>query len=199
MNGEHLVQWELAGNPKYLEKICPIATFFIIKPVWIDLGWNPDRRGGKPKSNPASYGTANAVPCARTSRANNFVFNGVFNMTTFFLLCAEYKIQQFSNDDVRSTSLSGDDVLTLYKIYYMQVTVAPRSKAWTVFARSKAWIVGSNRTQCMDGCIACVHSLCVVLCIGRGLATGWSSVQGVLPTMYRMKKLKKRPRPNKEL
>jgi hypothetical protein len=31
----------------------------------------------------------------------------------------------------------------------------------------------------------------VFLSIGRGLATGWSPVQGVLPTVYRIKKLKK--------
>jgi hypothetical protein len=36
-----------------------------------------------------------------------------------------------------------------------------------------------------------------VLCVGSGLATGWSFVQGVLPTVYRIKKLKKRPRSNK--
>jgi hypothetical protein len=33
--------------------------------------------------------------------------------------------------------------------------------------------------------------VCVVLCVGRGLATGWSPVQGVLPTVYRIKELKK--------
>jgi hypothetical protein len=38
-----------------------------------------------------------------------------------------------------------------------------------------------------------------ILCIGRGLATGWSPVQGVLPTVYRITKVKKRPRPNKGL
>jgi hypothetical protein len=30
------------------------------------------------------------------------------------------------------------------------ITVAARSKTWTVFARSKAGIVGSNPTQGMD-------------------------------------------------
>jgi hypothetical protein len=42
----------------------------------------------------------------------------------------------------------------------------------------------------------CVYScVCVVLYVGSGLATGWSPVQGVLPTVYRVKKVKKRPRP----
>jgi hypothetical protein len=43
----------------------------------------------------------------------------------------------------------------------------------------------------------CVYSVCVVLCVSSGLATGWSPVQGVLPTVYRIKKLKKRQRSNK--
>jgi hypothetical protein len=39
--------------------------------------------------------------------------------------------------------------------------------------------VGSNSAQGMD---VCPLSLCVVLsCVGRGLATSWSLVQGVLP------------------
>jgi hypothetical protein len=43
-----------------------------------------------------------------------------------------------------------------------------------------------------------VSVLCAeILCVGRGLATGWYIVQGVLPTVYRIKKLKKRPRPKK--
>jgi hypothetical protein len=38
-----------------------------------------------------------------------------------------------------------------------------------------------------------------ILCVGSGLATGRSPVQGVLPTVYRIKKLKKRPRRNRGL
>jgi hypothetical protein len=37
--------------------------------------------------------------------------------------------------------------------------------------------------------------LCVVLCVGSGLVTGWSPVHGVLPTVYRIRKLKYRSRP----
>jgi hypothetical protein len=39
----------------------------------------------------------------------------------------------------------------------------------------------------------CVYSVFVLSCVGSGLATGWSPVQGVLPTVYRIKKLIKRP------
>jgi hypothetical protein len=40
----------------------------------------------------------------------------------------------------------------------------------------------------------CVYSVCIVLCVGSSLATGWSPFQGVLPTVYGIKKLKKRQR-----
>jgi hypothetical protein len=63
------------------------------------------------------------------------------------------------------------------------ITVAARSKTWTVFARSNTGVMDSNPTKGMD---VCVRLFCayVVLCVGRGLATGWSPVQGVLPTVY---------------
>jgi hypothetical protein len=48
----------------------------------------------------------------------------------------------------------------------------------------------------MDVCLR-LFCVCVVLCVGRGLATGWSPFEGVLPTVYRIKKLKKRPRSNR--
>jgi hypothetical protein len=80
----------------------------------------------------------------------------------------------------------------------MPITVAARSKAWTVLVRSIAGIVGSNPSQGMD---VCVRLLCVyvVLCVANGLATGWSPIQGVLPTVIRIKKLKNRSRSNKGL
>jgi hypothetical protein len=74
--------------------------------------------------------------------------------------------------------------------------VCGRPKALTVFARSNAGIVGSNPTQCMNVCVR-LFCVCVVLCVGSGLATGWSLVQGILPNVYRIKKFKKRPRFNK--
>jgi hypothetical protein len=50
------------------------------------------------------------------------------------------------------------------------------------------------------GCI-CVRlfCVCVVLCVGRGLATGWSPVQESYRLCKKFKKLKKRPKSNKEL
>jgi hypothetical protein len=78
----------------------------------------------------------------------------------------------------------------------MPITVATRSKAWTIFSRSSAGIVGSILIQ---GMVIFVRLFCVcaILYVTSGLATGWSPVQGVLPIMYRIKKLKKRSRSNK--
>jgi hypothetical protein len=61
--------------------------------------------------------------------------------------------------------------------------------------RWDSWFESHSRR----GCLYCVRlfCVCVVLCVGSGLATGWSPVQGVLSTMYRIKKPKKRPRSNK--
>jgi hypothetical protein len=70
---------------------------------------------------------------------------------------------------------------------WVPITVAARSKAWTVFARSNARFESHSRHGCLH---------CVVLCAGIGLATGWSLLQGVLPSVYRIKKPKKRSRSN---
>jgi hypothetical protein len=53
------------------------------------------------------------------------------------------------------------------------ITVAARSKPWTIFASSNAGIVGSNPIQGMD--FLCVRLFCVLLCVGSGLATGCHS------------------------
>jgi hypothetical protein len=65
----------------------------------------------------------------------------------------------------------------------MQVTVAARSKAWTVFARLDAGIMDSNPTQGMD--VWCVYAFILCLCcpVFSGLAAGWSLAQGVLPSV----------------
>jgi hypothetical protein len=73
---------------------------------------------------------------------------------------------------------------------FPQITVAARSGAWTVFARSNTEIMGSNQTGGMDVCVR-LFCFCVVLCVGSGLGTGWSPVQGVLLTVYRIRKTEK--------
>jgi hypothetical protein len=71
------------------------------------------------------------------------------------------------------------------------------SKERTVFSRSNAGIVGSNPTQGIDVCMRS-FCVCVVLSLDSGLATVWSPVRGVLPTVYRIKKLKNYQGPTKD-
>jgi hypothetical protein len=61
--------------------------------------------------------------------------------------------------------------------------MAARSEAPTVLGRSNTEIVDSNPTRGMDVCLRfSVFVLSVLSYVGRGLASGWSPVQGVLPT-----------------
>jgi hypothetical protein len=66
---------------------------------------------------------------------------------------------------------------------------------YLVYARSRSRDSPSNWEEIEGGD---TQTLCVcVLRVRSGLATGLSPVQGVLPTVYRIRKLKERPRPNK--
>jgi hypothetical protein len=106
-----------------------------------------------------------------------------------------YNIINFDSNDSTWVILG-----CIYKYIYtlnvtQPITMAALSKAWTVFARSKAGIADSNPSQGMDVCML-LSCVCVVLCVGSGLATGWSPVKRVLLIVYRIKKLKNRPRFN---
>jgi hypothetical protein len=57
------------------------------------------------------------------------------------------------------------NVLYLYGAHWR------KSIGRSVFARSNAWIVCSNPTRGMDVCVRLFY-VCVVLCVGSGLATG---------------------------
>jgi hypothetical protein len=81
---------------------------------------------------------------------------------------------------------------------FSPIKEAARSKTWTDFAGSDNGIVSSNPTQGMDVSVR-LFCVCVVLCVRSDLAMGWSPDQGVLPTVYMIKKLKKRTSPKKGL
>jgi hypothetical protein len=72
---------------------------------------------------------------------------------------------------------------------FRQIIVTARSKVWTVSDRSNTGTVGSNPTQDMDVYVR-LFCVCVVLCVGNGLARGWSLVQGVLTVVYSLKNWK---------
>jgi hypothetical protein len=85
-------------------------------------------------------------------------------------------------------------VLLLDKYWNIPITVTARSEAWTVFACSNTGVVGSIPTRGMDVGVR-LFCVCVVLCLGSGLATDWSPVQGILQTVYRLRNWRqKRPR-----
>jgi hypothetical protein len=93
---------------------------------------------------------------------------------------------------LRRRSTSSQDLVVLtacchvfYHLWFSQpVTVAERSKACTVFARSEAGIVGSNPKKALIfGMCMRLFCVCVALCVSIGLTTGWSLVQGVLPSV----------------
>jgi hypothetical protein len=77
----------------------------------------------------------------------------------------------------------------------MYITLVARFKAWAVFARLKSGVVRSNLTRDMNVSVF-LFFVCVALCMGSGLATSWSLVQWVLPTVYSIKALKKLPKSN---
>jgi hypothetical protein len=56
---EQLVEWRLAGKPKYSEKTCPSAILSTTNPTWPDPCKNTGRHGGKPVTNRLNYGAAN--------------------------------------------------------------------------------------------------------------------------------------------
>jgi hypothetical protein len=85
------------------------------------------------------------------------------------------------------------DVMAFY-IKRTQSSAAGRSQ-WPRGLRHEL----SSLSQTLGSCVrialktwmsVCVYSLCAVLCVGRGLARGWSPVQGILPTVYKLRNWK---------
>jgi hypothetical protein len=81
---ENLVEWRLAGEPKYSEKTCPSATLSTKNPTWPDPDSNPGCGGWKPATNRLSYGaatipvserakTVHALDCSATVTVKGFI------------------------------------------------------------------------------------------------------------------------------
>jgi hypothetical protein len=69
----------------------------------------------------------------------------------------------------------------------LPITVAARSKAWIVFGRSNTDNRGF-KPYSRHGCLS-AFILCIVLCVGWGLAMDRSPFQGVLSTVYTLRNL----------
>jgi hypothetical protein len=66
----------------------------------------------------------------------------------------------------------------------MLITVAVLSEGWTVFPTQTLW----SWIRLLE---AWISAFILCLCVCSSLATGRSPVQGVLPTVYKLKKLKR--------
>jgi hypothetical protein len=139
----------------------------------------------------SSAGSISILPAIRV-RGNISWFIKLLHDVRFFL-----KRYFYSAGQGRICRISGSHsgVMKCYILWditpyspFKSITVAAWSKAWHVFARSKAGIVCSNPTQGMDVCLR-LFCVCAVVCVGSGLASGWSPVQGVLPTVLRLRNL----------
>jgi hypothetical protein len=91
-------------------------------------------------------------------------------------------LEPVKNTNVRVRWDVWNYAVSVYHSNKLPITVAARSEAWTVSSSSNTAIVGSNSTWGLDVCMR-LFCVCAVLCVGSGLVTRWSPVQGVLPTV----------------
>jgi hypothetical protein len=87
----------------------------------------------------------------------------------------------------------GDYVLLFQLLYALeirtlpknkwQITVAARSKVWTVLSSLERWDRGFESHSRHEWLCVRIFYICVVLCICSGHATGWSLVQIILPSV----------------
>jgi hypothetical protein len=87
---------------------------------------------------------------------------------------------------------------SLNKPYKINIPVSPKCRSqWprglrhepsSRARRLRSWVRIPLKTW-MPVCVR-LFCVCVVLCVGSGLATGWSPVQGVLTTVYRLRNWK---------
>jgi hypothetical protein len=80
---------------------------------------------------------------------------------------------------------------------HLPITVAARSKAWTVFSRSNTGIMGSNPTRGMDVCVL-LFCVCVVLRVGSGLVTADPPPKESYQLCIRLKNWKSAQGPTKD-
>jgi hypothetical protein len=99
-------------------------------------------------------------------------------------------VETYSEMFVRLRSLQGPHSATVWPVreelnFLWPVTEAVRSKERDTSDRSNTGIVSSNPTGGMNIYI-CISFVLVLSCVGSGLATGWSPVQGDLQTVYKI-------------
>jgi hypothetical protein len=142
-------------------------------------------------------------PSLQMKRARSYTFGTVsISLCIKDVIARREPIRNFNNFTLKLHKLRPDYLLmqTIYAfniiLHYLLTADHNGRAVWGMNSlRSlEHWDRGFE-SRSRHGCL-CVF---IVLCVGRSLETGLSPVQGVLLTVYRIKKLWKRPRPNKGL
>jgi hypothetical protein len=110
-------------------------------------------------------------------------FRNYWRAVTVYLVCRLLRNTWGNTKSQKGINLS---YLPQYNLLKLSISFFSRSQ-WPCLRPLKHWDHGfeSHSGHVLLFCV------CVVLCVGSGLSTVWSPVQGVLPTVYRIKKLKK--------
>jgi hypothetical protein len=111
----------------------------------------------------------------------------LFSLKTGFLYCKWRKWQRIGGT-IRYLYISGGE-----KNSWCHVTVAKVKIQSSKECMNRSHWPRPNAGIVVRFPLKVWRSVCAfILCVGSGLATGWSPLQGALPTVLRIKKLKKR-------
>jgi hypothetical protein len=84
--------------------------------------------------------------------------------------CRLYKKNE-TEEEARAQQRAVEPLMTEWICFNEPMTLAARSKAWTVFSPWNTGIAGSNPTWSMDVCVRLFY-VCAVLCADSGLTAG---------------------------
>jgi hypothetical protein len=96
-------------------------------------------------------------------------------------------LKSFKNHHRRGwteTDISETCCTSIFRVWLYGIYICEKPHGLKHELSSPAWTLGCwVRIQLDAWMSVCVYSVCVVLCVGRDPTTGWSPVQGVVPTM----------------
>jgi hypothetical protein len=189
-------------------KSTPTATQRFVSSVWLTSVWSAQIRN----------------KCSRTVMAPSRLHEPLWHCDSVRPPARQMPLQLLSGSLVSIAAHHSMHPTTAAETNRLRfsATATPAGRTnstWSRTVLAKQWISRSQWPRCLRNELSslartlgswvpislkawipmCLFYVGVVLCVGRGLVTGWSTVQGVLPAVYRIKKLRKRPRSNKGL